>query len=87
MGMYVSTSLADDIDMLGWNLCDCDDTLFQAKIGNCRVVAETIKDGIMEAVVEFPGQDDGMKEKLVNEFLNSWEDLVFHVYKGTKSRV
>lgn len=87
MGMYVDTSLADDIDMLGWNMCGCDDEVFQENIGNCRIVSVNNRNGNAEMVLEFPGQNEELKVKIVDEFTDCWEDLLIHYKVGLLSRV
>ena len=87
VGMYVDTSLADDLDMLGWNLCDCDDARFEREIGGCEVVSETVGNGAAEIVVELNGLDDGLKDSLVEEYQSEWEDFVEQLTTGILSRV
>ena len=87
MGMYVDTSMADDIDELGWNLCDCDDAVFQEKIGHCLIVTTKSLNGVLKTLFEFSGNDDSKKEEVIEEILDSWNDLALHSMKGLLSRV
>jgi hypothetical protein len=86
MGMYVDSSLVDDIDILGWNLCGCDDSVFQEKVGNCRIVSSNLRNGLMEAIVELHGWDKDLQDKVIEEFLDCWDDFVRNQYQGMISR-
>jgi hypothetical protein len=86
MGMYVASSMADDIDMLGWNLCDCDDEIYKNRVGNCRIVTEQIKTGIADLVVELDGIDEELKEKTIEDFLDCFKDFIWRENRGLWSR-
>ncbi len=86
MGMYVDTRLADDIDELGWNMCGCDDAVFQEKIGNCQIKNQTIKNGIAKISLEFFGNDLEKLEQVLEEVQSNWEDRAINLKKGLLSR-
>lgn len=86
MGMYVDTRLADDIDELGWNMCGCDDAVFQEKIGNCQIKNQTIKNGIAIINIEFLGNDLVRQELVLEEVHSNWEYSAFYLKKGLLSR-
>lgn len=86
MSMYVETSLADDIDMLGWNLCGCDDAVFKEKIGNCRIISNVVGNGNVSILIKLAGNDNDMKEIIIEEIFDCWKDLVETLKKGLLSR-
>jgi hypothetical protein len=87
MSMYVDTGMADDIDMLGWNLCDCNDAVFQEKIGNCSIVKTVIENKTVKIVLEFSGNDLEIQEHTIDEMQDCWDTRVFLCSKGVLSRV
>lgn len=86
MGMYVETRMADDIDELGWNLCDCDNAVFQEKIGHCKVAKTSISKGELKVKVILYGVNEEVENNICERLLNSWEDLLFHFRVGYLSR-
>lgn len=86
MGMYVDTSLADDIDMLGWNLCDCDDVVFQVKLGNCHILSQKVRRGKAEIVILLDGNDEELQEQTIDDFIDGLGDFVLHQERGLQSR-
>lgn len=87
MGMYVYSSMADDLDMIGLNLCDCDDKRFKEQVGECRIDSETIKLGKARVVVSLGGNDEDMKERTIEELIDCLDDLVWRVRMGLNSRL
>jgi hypothetical protein len=87
MGMYVDSSMVDDIDMLGWNLCDCDDARFQEKVGNCRIVSEQVGRGRATVIVSLDGIDEELKEKTIDDFFDGLDDFIWRVMLGLRSRI
>lgn len=84
--MYVDSEMAYDIDQISLDLCDDDETSFSHSIGACKVLEIKAHKGNAAITIDLPGEDEDLKEQVLEEFFCNFDHFIRPTLLGLQSR-